>query len=78
MRVWLAAVAGFMVLLNTGPAVAQADVRDADAEMFPADVQYDPAVPKPEEFLGFKLGHEPVRHHQLPPASGFLEFLLHS
>ena len=65
MRVWLAAVAGFMVLLNTGPAVAQADVRDADAEMFPADVQYDPAVPKPEEFLGFKLGHEPVRHHQL-------------
>jgi hypothetical protein len=65
MREWLAAVAGFIVLLSAGPAIAQTDVRDADAEMFPADVQYDPAVPTPEEFLGFKLGHEPVRHHQL-------------
>jgi len=65
MRVWLAAVAGFIVLFTGGLATAQVDVRDADADMFPADVDYDPAVPTPEEFLGFKLGHEPVRHHQL-------------
>ena len=65
MRVWLAAVAGFMMLFSAGLATAQVDVRDADADMFPADVDYDPAVPTPEEFLGFKLGHEPVRHHQL-------------
>ena len=65
MRVWLAAVAGFMVLLFAGLAAAQVDVRESDAEMFPADVDYDPAVSTPEAFLGFRLGHEPVRHHQL-------------
>ena len=65
MRVWLAAVAGLMVLVSAGPAVAQKDIRDADADLFAADVEYDPVVPTPEEFLGFKLGHEPVRHHQL-------------
>jgi hypothetical protein len=65
MRVWLAAVAGLMVLVSAGSAAAQTDVRDADADMFAANVEYDSAVPTPEEFLGFKLGHEPVRHHQL-------------
>lgn len=65
MRIWLAAVAGFMVLFSAGLATAQVDVRAADADMFAADVDYDPAFPTPEEFLGFKLGHEPVRHHQL-------------
>jgi hypothetical protein len=54
-----------MVLVSAGPAVAQKDIRDADADLFAADVEYDPVVPTPEEFLGFKLGHEPVRHHQL-------------
>ena len=34
MRVWLAAVAGFVVLLTGGAATAQIDVRDADADMF--------------------------------------------
>ncbi len=65
MRVWLAAVAGLLLSMAGAPAPAQVDVRDADAEMFPADVSYDPAIPTPEAFLGFKLGHEPVRHHQL-------------
>ena len=64
MRVWLAAVAGF-VMFAAVPASAQVDVREADAQMFSSGVSYDPAIPTPEEFLGFKLGHEPVRHHQL-------------
>ena len=55
MRVWLAAVAGLMVLASSGPAVAQIDVQDADADLLAADVEYDPAVPTPEEFLGVKL-----------------------
>jgi len=46
-------------------APALADVRAADADMFPAEVQYDPAFPTPAEFLGFELGRHPVRHHQL-------------
>lgn len=52
-------------LLFAPTAFAQVDVRDADAEMFPADVTYDPAIPTPESVLGHKLGMEPVRHHKL-------------
>lgn len=44
---------------------AEVDVRDYDTEMFPANVAYDPQIPTPESFLGYQLGHEPVRHHQL-------------
>ena len=33
--------------------------------MFPGDVSYDPEIPRPADFLGFELGLEPVRHHQL-------------
>ncbi len=47
------------------PAFADIDVRDADADMYPADVSYDPAIPTPASFLGFELGLQPVRHHQL-------------
>jgi hypothetical protein len=46
-------------------ALAQVDVRDADLDMFPLDVSYDPAIPTPESVLGHKLGLEPVRHHKL-------------
>ncbi len=44
---------------------ADLDVRDADAAMFPAGTEYDPAIPTPAAFLGFELGRHPVRHHQL-------------
>ena len=44
---------------------AFADFRNAEGDMFPANISYDPSVPTPESFLGFKLGQEPVRHHQL-------------
>ena len=45
--------------------MAQFDVRDADAEIFPSSVRYDPAIPTPASVLGHDLGDEPVRHHQL-------------
>ncbi len=54
-----------LILLLSAAALADADVRDADREMFSAAIDYDPAIPTPEAVLGFKLGHEPVRHHQL-------------
>jgi hypothetical protein len=65
MRTSLIAILGcaFLVAAQTGQ--SQVDVRLADANLFPADTRYDPAVPTPEAFLGFALGHEPVRHHQL-------------
>ena len=44
---------------------ADIDVRDADAEMFPSNVSYDPSIPRPAEILGHTLGEEPVRHHKL-------------
>ena len=62
---------GFLVLLSaacaltSGFALADVDVRDADAEMFPANVTYDSAIPTPESILGHELGQAPVRHHKL-------------
>ena len=44
---------------------ADIDVRDADAEMYPPDLRYDSAVPRPADILGHELGAEPVRHHKL-------------
>ncbi|MEL7187280.1 MAG: M14 family zinc carboxypeptidase [Pseudomonadota bacterium] len=52
-------------LFATSFVAADIDVRDADAEMFPSNVRYDPSIPRPEEILGHKLGEEPVRHHKL-------------
>jgi len=65
MRAWLSASIGIVLLFLSGTSLAQVDARDADADMFPADVRYDPAIPTPEQVLGHKLGHEPVRHHKL-------------
>ena len=65
MRVWLAVVTGLAFLIPAMPVSAQVDVRATDAAMFSADVDYDPAIPTPAEFLGFQLGEHPVRHHQL-------------
>jgi hypothetical protein len=65
MRVGLSGLFGLLLFLGAGPTPAQVDVRDADADMFPANVTYHAAIPTPEEFLGFRLGREPVRHHQL-------------
>ncbi len=54
-----------LLLLFAIPALAEVDVRDADADMYPTDVSYDPSVPTPASFLGHELGAEPVRHHKL-------------
>ena len=65
MRVWLTAVLGVAAFLAADTSFSQVDVRDADVDMFPTDIAYDPSIPTPEQFLGFGLGHAPVRHHQL-------------
>ncbi len=65
MRASIYSVVGAVLFLAAQVSTAQINVRDADADMFPADVVYDPAIPTPEQVLGHKLGDEPVRHHQL-------------
>ena len=71
MRIRLLAVMATACVFVCGVATAQTvtsvktDVRDADVDMFPPDISFDDAIPTPAEFLGFQLGHEPVRHHQL-------------
>ncbi|MDH3748584.1 MAG: M14 family zinc carboxypeptidase [Gammaproteobacteria bacterium] len=51
--------------LIASTSMAQFDVRDADNNMYPADVRYDPDIPTPESVLGHEFGDEPVRHHKL-------------
>ena len=59
------ALSGVVLFLLAAASSGQVDVRDADADMYPADTGYDLAIPTPAQFLGHELGHEPVRHHQL-------------
>ena len=54
-----------LCLVLTAQSIAQDLVRDADAQMYPDNVSYDPNIPTPEEFLGHALGARPVRHHML-------------
>ena len=54
-----------LLVLPGGPLLADVDVRDADAEMYPSDVTYDAAIPTPASVLGHELGAAPVRHHKL-------------
>ena len=54
-----------LLVLAAPLAGAEDRVRDADAEMYPADVSYDPRIPTPESVLGHELGAAPVRHHKL-------------
>ena len=65
MKLRFMALALVAITLPIGMAVADVDVRDADIDMFPADVRYDPAIPTPASVLGHELGLEPVRHHKL-------------
>lgn len=64
-RTTLAALATLSWLAALSPALADVDPRAADLDMFPGDVTYNPDIPTPADMLGFKLGTEPVRHHQL-------------
>ena len=65
MRVRLRTAIATVFIFLCNATIAQVDVRNADIDMFPADIGYDESIPTPAEFLGFPLGHEPVRHHQL-------------
>lgn len=59
------AVAMAAILSIALAAQAADNVRDADIQMYPDDVSYDPAIPTPDSVLGFELGRHPVRHPQL-------------
>jgi len=54
-----------LLISPCGHLLAADPVRDADIEMYPANVGYDSQIPMPETFLGHALGSAPVRHHQL-------------
>ena len=54
-----------LLTLLASPVFAEIDVRDADRDMYPTDINYDPAIPTPASILGHELGAEPVRHHKL-------------
>ncbi len=54
-----------LAVLLSLPVHADVDVRDSDADMYPADVSYDASIPTPESVLGHELGRQPVRHHAL-------------
>lgn len=55
-----------IVSLAAAPhAVAEINPRSADLDMYPGSVRYNPEIPRPADVLGFELGSEPVRHHQL-------------
>ena len=41
------------------------DVQTIDEEMFPANINYNSAIPTPASFLKRPLGSSPVRHHEL-------------
>ena len=59
------ALAGLALCLVFASLASAQPWRDLDAEMYPTDVQYDPAIPTPEAFLGYPLGSAPVRHHEM-------------
>lgn len=42
-----------------------ATYQDDPYSFYPENVTLDPSIPDPEEFLGFKFGYAPIRHHQL-------------
>ena len=68
MRIWLLTVMATVFVFTCSVTAAQTvkvDARDADVDMFSPDIAFDAAIPTPAEFLGYQLGHEPVRHHQL-------------
>lgn len=65
MRPSLPLIALCLALLAPSAVLADIDVREADAVMYPDNVEYDPAIPTPADFLGFELGRHPVRHHQM-------------
>ena len=65
MTLVIRALAGLALCLVFASHASAQPWRDLDAAMYPTDVQYDPAIPTPEAFLGYPLGSAPVRHHEM-------------
>jgi len=65
MNMWRLSLLTLLFSLPAGPALADVDPREADADMYPTDITYDAAIPTPASVLGHELGEAPVRHHEL-------------
>jgi hypothetical protein len=65
MKPWRLSLLALSFVLSATPLFADADVRAADAHMYPSNVAYDAAIPAPADLLGHDLGEAPVRHHEL-------------
>ena len=61
-----------MVFISVGTLLAETDPASSPSGPYFATGQYDPAIPKPSEFLGFTLGSKPASHSQV---SGYLKEL---
>jgi hypothetical protein len=65
MITWRFPLVLFLFTVPAAGVLADIDVRDVDAQMYPSDVTYDASIPTPASVLGHKLGEAPVRHHKL-------------
>ncbi|MEE9552763.1 MAG: M14 family metallopeptidase [candidate division Zixibacteria bacterium] len=64
-----------MVFISAGTILADTDPASSPSGSYFATDQYDPAIPKPSEFLGFPLASKPASHAQM---SGYLTKLAES
>ena len=65
MNMWRLSLVTLLFALPAAPLLADINVRDADAQMYPSNVTYDASIPTPASILGHDLGEAPVRHHEL-------------
>jgi hypothetical protein len=65
MKPWRLSLLALLFVFSATPLIVDADVRTADAQMYPTNVTYDAAIPTPASLLGHNLGEAPVRHHEL-------------
>ncbi|MBT8039843.1 MAG: hypothetical protein KJN78_06360, partial [Gammaproteobacteria bacterium] len=65
MNTWRLSLFIFLFALPATQVSADVDPRDADTQMYPPGVTYNPAIPTPASVLGHELGEAPVRHHKL-------------
>lgn len=56
-------VSWLIVICVSGAGAAQTTAKGI--RYFPQDVRFDPAIPRPEQHLGFRIGERHLQHHQL-------------
>ncbi len=61
----LAAAAAAFAFLTLGPAIPTAAGQEPTAYFFPDGASFDPAIPSPEQFLGYPIGSFHTRHDRI-------------